>query len=327
MSDRTIALVGASPSRKYVKDLADDVEIWVLNRMAMEKTLGDRRIDRVFEVHPSWFILGEWYVFGESYTKWLEQNHPYPIYVHESLTDHTANSIAYPLTEVLADLFVNFHRGDKNCRYMTSTYSYMLGLAIHERPAEIKCLGFEMPWDSEWQYQRPGATFLMGLAGGRDIKVWTPEEVSLIDAPLYGWEVTEMIPRQLFEEFKIKFTGDFEASKAKLNVIEGKGSALASELQHVDGNEEEASRIQEEMRLLWKDREHYFADLHRFDAVMQLCTKFIKMCDRQEVPIDLETQIGGFKELSEDLRTAGVAQFDDLEFPKVEPERPVTNLE
>ena len=273
----------------------------------------------MFEVHPDWFILGEWYVFGADYTKWLEKNHPFPIMVHESLTDHAPSSIAYPLTEVLAYCFKNFYSGDKNAKLMTSTFSYMLGLAIYEQPTEIRCYGFEMPWDSEWQYQRPGATFLMGFAGGKDIKVWTPEKGSLIDAPLYGWEVTEMIPRQLFEEYLVKFSADFEDAKAKLNVIEGKGSTLADQLKKTNGDVKRAAEIEAEMTQLWKDREHYFADLNRFDAVMQLCQKFIKMCDRQEVPMELFTTIGGFTAAAEDLESKGVAQFGEIEFPEKEP--------
>ena len=132
-----------------------------------------------------------------------------------------------------------------------------------------------------------------------------------------------MIPRQLFEEFKLKFTADFEEAKAKLNVIEGKGSVLAAQLKKTNGDVKRATEIEEEMRALWKDREHYFADFQRFDAVIQLCDKFIKMCDRQEVPMELLTRIGGFKIEAEDLVTQGVAQFDTLEFPEKESERPV----
>jgi hypothetical protein len=208
------------------------------------------KIDALIEIHPAWFILSEWYDFGPEYTKWLAQEHPFPIYAMDVIPE-IPSSVNYPILDVLNTCFENLRIGedDRPAYYMTSSFSYLLGLALHElrheKEARIECYGFEMSHNSEYAYQKPGALLLMGLAAGKGITVWTPEESNLMKAKLYSYEVTEMIPRQTFEEYKMQFSRDAEKWKATLNRREAEGVQLHEELVAERENGADPDRLKE----------------------------------------------------------------------------------
>jgi hypothetical protein len=87
------------------------------------------------------------------------------------------NSRAYPLTEVIADI---------GRPYLTSSVAYAIALAIHERAEEIGLWGVDMAVGTEYQTQRPGCEWLIGLAMGRGIRITLPDGCNLLSGELYG---------------------------------------------------------------------------------------------------------------------------------------------
>lgn len=96
------------------------------------------------------------------------------------------NSVAYPLREVNQEVFSLFRRGDKKVRYYTSTFAYMMGIAIIENFDRIEIYGFEFSDDIEYVKQKACAEFWIGFALGRGIEVYTPPNNQIMWSSLYG---------------------------------------------------------------------------------------------------------------------------------------------
>jgi hypothetical protein len=192
---KTVALVGLAPSSCSLAPFDDpEVEIWGLNEAHAFKWM--KRADRWFQIHcsKSWKrpvakrdIRGHY--------EWLKKN-PWniPIYM-QYWNDEIPNVRAYPLHEVTDLFFKNFKRGEKTIRYFTSTFAYMMGVAllegrrgiINEQPFErIEIYGFEMSDKVEYVRQKACAEFWIGLAMGLGIEVYTPENCQILLSTLYG---------------------------------------------------------------------------------------------------------------------------------------------
>jgi hypothetical protein len=91
------------------------------------------------------------------------------------------NRVEYPLDAVSADL---------GRAYFECTVSYMIALAIHEKAERIGLWGCHFTGRTEFQWQRPSVTWLIGLAEGRGIPVevcpGTPLMVSCYTWGRYG---------------------------------------------------------------------------------------------------------------------------------------------
>ncbi len=299
---KTIALVGGGMTRQHAHDLDDDVLMWTLNRMGMADADGTNefpRIDRLIEIHPEWFVMGDWYDYGPEYREWLVQEHPYPIYMQEVLP-HVPQSVNYPLEAVLNYLFEHLWIGPERADYMTSSFSYLFALATYElrnvrSGARIEVYGFEMSNEAEYAYQKPGGLLIMGVAAGKGIDVWTPEDSNLLRANLYGYEVFDMIPRQMLEEWKLQFQKDLEKHKALLNQREAEGRLLNAELHDLRANGAEPKEVEElqsktEAKMQeWQDS---FGAMRAADGAVQVCEKLIAKCDLQDVPMELFQTIG-----------------------------------
>ena len=104
----------------------------------------------------------------------------------------------YPLDDVIKDCLsglveINENREETVRKYFTSTFAYMMGLAIHEKFDVIELYGIDMENNTEYGYQRPCGEFWIGLALGRGIKVTLPEPCLLCQAPLYGYEIVPYV--------------------------------------------------------------------------------------------------------------------------------------
>jgi hypothetical protein len=141
------------------------------------------RWDRLFEIHPKWFIAQ----YDPEQPAWLVQKHDKPIYmqlVHDDIPD----SVEYPFRDIVANVLCNAYHGNEPIKYFTSTFSYMIALAILEGFQRIECYGFEMQYNDAWGYQRKNAEFWMGIAIGRGLDFYLPQNCPILKAKLYGYE-------------------------------------------------------------------------------------------------------------------------------------------
>ena len=117
---------------------------------------------------------------------WLKSN-PWdiPIYMqywHELVP----KSVDYPLHEVVQEFFKDFRRGDAKVKYFTSTFAYMMGIALLEKFERIEIYGFEMADDIEYVKQKACGEFWIGMALGRGVEVYTPSSCQILYSDLYG---------------------------------------------------------------------------------------------------------------------------------------------
>ncbi len=183
---RKACIVGfAKTSRDLALYDSPEWEIWAVNDFWTVAT----RIDRHFEVHTPWIY--EWELRrAKGHVAWMRHfgEQGGRVYLLEERPD-LPNAVRYPFEDVVNDLWPN-PNGEPRHRtsrpYLTSSISYMLALAIVEQFEEIAIVGVDMAADSEYEIQRPGCEYLIGLALGRGIKVWLPEACGLLEGPLYG---------------------------------------------------------------------------------------------------------------------------------------------
>lgn len=182
-SPKKIAVVGKAPSSRGLAPCSDDsFQIWTLSDLVVAGIVP--RFDAHFEMHP----VGWYQRPGQSnaYIEWLTQlTKETPVYMIEPVEDLPA-SVAYPIDEV---------RKHFQTDYFTNTVSYMIALAIMQKPAEIHVYGVDMAQTvggeltNEYVGQRPSCEFFLGWAAGAGIEVYVPPEADLLKCRgLYGYQ-------------------------------------------------------------------------------------------------------------------------------------------
>jgi hypothetical protein len=179
---KTVALVGKSPTSCSLAPYRENkVEIWTLTNA--HKYPWMLRWNRLFEMH----ILNFVQQYDPAQPEWLIQKHDKPIYMqfhHDEIPD----SVEYPFRDICDTFFKNAYHGTERVKYFTSTFAYMIALALMEGFERIECYGFEMQFDDAYGYQRKNAEFWMGLAIGRGVDFYLPQNCPILQAKLYGYE-------------------------------------------------------------------------------------------------------------------------------------------
>ena len=183
---KTVAIVGMAATSCSLAPFDDpDCEIWGLNESHAFQWM--KRGTRWFQIHAteSWKrYIAKRDVRG--HFDWLKSN-PWdiPIYMqywHELVP----KSVDYPLHEVVREFFKDFRRGDAKVKYFTSTFAYMMGIALLEKFERIEIYGFEMADDIEYVKQKACGEFWIGMALGRGVEVYTPSSCQILYSDLYG---------------------------------------------------------------------------------------------------------------------------------------------
>ena len=118
---KTVALVGFGDSRVEIEKYVDQIdEIWSLNN-AEDYNLP--RLDRLFDLHPLDRLV--------TYPRWknITRELPYPVYLMEEHKD-VPQGIRYPIEHVLEEAFKHIYVEEKRAKYLTSTFPYMVALAV-----------------------------------------------------------------------------------------------------------------------------------------------------------------------------------------------------
>jgi len=265
---RKVALVGFGPTRKYAYDLPDDFEIWTLNNA---ETYDFPRIDRLFEMHPVPEINNE---RRHEYWEWLKSQ-PFPILMLDTV-DEIPTSIRYPIERVMMDLDSVVVREEDEDNLYTSSFCYMIALAIHEKVDFIKVCGFDMSTETEYVYQREGAAHLLGVAKGRGIVYSLPRESPLLQAKLYGYEQGQMLSRQTLEAYTRYFIQEHELSRQMLNKATGTYETLLEQFKEKDGT------TREEVLSASAAKDLVLAQGLLSAGAFQAMNKMIEICDLKE---------------------------------------------
>lgn len=210
-----IAIVGSAESTRDQAPFLDfDWQIWGLAWRFYDHP----RMDVAFEVHDEY----QWprYTKPELYGAWLKdprtaEEVKVPVYLLPQVQARYPNCLAYPVEEAEALM---------GRRYFTSSFSYMLALAILKGATEIAIYGVDLVVGEEYEYQRPAAEFLLGIAHAKGIKVTIPQSSSLLKSSfVYGVdELPEENPVILrYKKKAADYRDKVNELKAQIYTLEG----------------------------------------------------------------------------------------------------------
>jgi len=150
---------------------------------------------------------------------WLKKC-PIPVYMEEHYDD-IPMSVKYPYDEV-NDFICDLDESGRD--YFTNSVSFMIALAIYEGFDEISLYGVDMAVGSEYEKQRPSCEFWVGLAKGRGIKVYIPDNSDLLKTMVVYGRSTKIEPfimkmndRKAFQEGQVANI-NAEIAKAQNNI-------------------------------------------------------------------------------------------------------------
>jgi len=222
---KSVALVGFSDKTFHFCKESKADEMWSLNHAYL--AIGLPRLDRLFEIHKRDWYLRKEVEKSARYADWLAQTHPFPIYMQAAEVANVPSAVAYPLQDIVNTLLPGLveQHGDEYVvrEYFTSSFAYMMAMAIYEQYSVIEIYGIDMENDTEYGYQRPCGEFWIGLAVGRGIKVVFQQPCTLCNAPLYGYEEVPYIDAHrvkelmmLYQEWGEKYTQEMQALAQEL---------------------------------------------------------------------------------------------------------------
>lgn len=168
-----VALIGTAPSSRMLAPFNDPSwKIWACSPGNMN-TLP--RVDVWFELHSN-LLWPEHESYGRPYIEWLKQQ-KFPIWMQDQSL--VPNAQVFPKNELVEEF------GDD---FFTSSFAWMMALAMKQGATEIALYGIDMASRDEYIRQRPGFFFFRYLCQQRGIKVSAPHESDIMQSPpLYAY--------------------------------------------------------------------------------------------------------------------------------------------
>lgn len=183
---KTVAVVGMSPVTSGLAPYQEkNVELWGLNEAHLFNVM--KRWDRWFQLHQTSYLMKNMSLKGKAgHWDWLGIKRGKPIYL-QFQNPLVPDSIEYPLQDISDKFLSKIRRGTKKIKYYTSTFSYMIALALYEGFNRIEIYGFDMDMKQEYWKQRANGEFWLGVATGKDVEIVLPETSFLLSGILYGY--------------------------------------------------------------------------------------------------------------------------------------------
>jgi hypothetical protein len=174
-----IALIGTAPSSRMLAPFNDPSwTIWACSPGNMQNVLP--RFDLWFEVHGTNLTEPENASFAPQYIAWMNSL-TCPLYMQDQQV--CPKAITIPKDELVAEFGPYF---------FTSSFSWMIALALKAGASEIALYGIDMASKDEYIQQRSGGHYFIIEGARRGCKIWAPYESDIMQPPgLYGYsEVT-----------------------------------------------------------------------------------------------------------------------------------------
>lgn len=239
--NKTVAIIGTHPNTRDKAPYQDETkDIWLFNNQIAQGWAS--RCSAVFDIHTSDDIQRRGFEHP-AYGEWLKNNtditlytpHPYP----------SPANVVYPLQDIINSLLPKFLRGDKVNQYFTSGPTYALALAIYKGYERIEFYGIEMEANTEYIYQRDGIGLWFGIALGKGIEIYMPEESMLFNAPLYGYETTSTkVDREAFETRANELQQTMELTLGAVNATKGALNSVIARIEQAKKAGQPAHKIQ-----------------------------------------------------------------------------------
>lgn len=208
-----VALIGTAPSSRMMAPFADPSwQIWGCSPGNMGVL---PRVDRWFEIHGN-LLWPENKHYGEPYINWLKEQ-KFPIYMqNQSLVP---NATSLPKKELVKEFGPYF---------FTSSFAWMMALAMYEGAKEIALYGIDMASRDEYILQRPGAYFFFEEAKKRGVRMTAPHESDIMQPPgLYGFsEVTQYGRKVLARKVELR---------DRVNALKAQRDGAAQQVTYLEG--------------------------------------------------------------------------------------------
>lgn len=183
-----VALIGTAPSSRDLAPYDDPSwKIWACSPGNMNVC---KRIDCWFELHSN-LLWKENEHYGRPYLDWL-QKQSFPVYMQDQT--QVPRAMSFPWYEMVETFGRDF---------FTSSFSWMMALAIVQGATEIALYGIDMASRDEYIRQRPGFYYFKRRAEERGIKVSAPYESDIMQPPaLYAYQDSTPQGRKLMARRK-----------------------------------------------------------------------------------------------------------------------------
>lgn len=217
-----VALIGTAPSSRMLAPFNDPSwKIWACSPGNMN-TLP--RVDIWFELHGN-LLWPENQSYGAPYIEWLKKL-TIPLYMQDQ--SYCPNATVFPKTEIVKEFGRDF---------FTSSFSWMMALAMQQGATEIALYGIDMASRDEYILQRPGFYFFKYIAEKRGIKVSAPHESDIMQPPgLYGY--AEVMP------FGRKLAARRAEIRGRLSGMRGERDKLHHSITYLEGADEDIDYMQ-----------------------------------------------------------------------------------
>lgn len=285
---KSVALYGfASATREGIWESKAD-EIWSIV-WAYKYNLP--RIDRLLEIHPTWMQAASKkreFEKVRDHWAWLKANTEIPVYMIEKRPE-VPRSICYPIEDVQA--LVPPQRREK---VFTSSFDYLMGLAILEGFKRIEIYGFEMGSDTEYRYQREGAAYWIGYCDAAGIELIQPKGSILLRSKMYGMGAGSMIYRQDMERMRATREKQKVEAFARLSNLEGRLQIITEQMVAAEKNGNQEKKA--EFEVLQKEAANKWDEQYRLCLVisgaLQECEYLLSEIDLEEPSEELIDPIG-----------------------------------
>ena len=231
-SAQGVALVGFAESSRHLAPFDDlDIEIWALNESYASDYLktseGKFRTDRWFQMH----LEEDWSRTNNpndpKHPEWLGLEHNFPVYMQEEFPG-VPSAVKFPLEELNQEFFgtastINPETGKSHPwlevypnGYYTSSFAYIMALAIYLKMDPIQIWGFNMGTKSEYMYQKPGGEFWVAQALSRGLHVEIAGNSPIMQGSLYGYETSNILLPTQVDARKTLLESDIEPAKEEV---------------------------------------------------------------------------------------------------------------
>lgn len=179
-----IALVGTAPSSRMLAPYNDPSwTIWACSPGNMNVI---PRCDAWFEVHGTNLHEPENKGYAPQYIEWMK-NLKIPLYMQDQQL--CPNALTIP-KDLLIQEFGPY--------FFTSSFSWMMGMAILAGASEVMLFGIDMASREEYIIQRPGAYHFFMEGARRGVRMSAPYESDIMQPPgLYGYSDVTPFGRKL----------------------------------------------------------------------------------------------------------------------------------
>jgi regulator of replication initiation timing len=168
-----IAMVGTAPSSRMLAPFNDPS--WTIWGCSPGNMNALPRVNAWFELHSN-LLWPEYENYGRPYIEWLKVQ-KFPVYMQDQSL--VPNAAVFPMYDIVKEFGMSF---------FTSSFAWMMALAMKMGAAEIALYGIDMASRDEYILQRPGFYFFRHMAQVRGIKVSAPHESDIMqDPPLYAY--------------------------------------------------------------------------------------------------------------------------------------------